>query len=202
MCPRLINILCADQLTSIADSEYNQSINQSINQRLHYFEFVDSKVANFVLESSVHLCRGERKKLQTLWEPNFILSIINLAACWNFQLMHAVIGDGSLSYVRRSDMLVKVSVILFVCFNRIWVSSNISSSCTPRPHGTFSCSGKPCSGQTSIFIRKKIRQEWTKWSPPFDRVECNLSLIERFSLDCRKGLVLVLVLVLLRPLVG
>ena len=26
--------------------------------------------------------------------------------------------------------------------------------------------------------------------------------IERFSLDCRKGLVLVLVLVLLRPLVG
>ena len=27
-------------------------------------------------------------------------------------------------------------------------------------------------------------------------------LIERFSLDCRKGLVLVLVLVLLRPLVG
>ena len=92
-----------------------QLINQSINQRLHYFEFVDSKVANFVLESSVHLRRGDRKKLQTLWEPNFILSIINLAACWNFQLMHAVIGDGSLSYVRRSDMLVKVSVILFVC---------------------------------------------------------------------------------------
>ena len=27
-------------------------------------------------------------------------------------------------------------------------------------------------------------------------------VIERFSLDCRKGLVLVLVLVLLRPLVG
>ena len=27
-------------------------------------------------------------------------------------------------------------------------------------------------------------------------------LLERFSLDCRKGLVLVLVLVLLRPLVG
>ena len=26
--------------------------------------------------------------------------------------------------------------------------------------------------------------------------------VERFSLDCRKGLVLVLVLVLLRPLVG
>ena len=30
----------------------------------------------------------------------------------------------------------------------------------------------------------------------------NLLIIERFSLDCRKGLVLVLVLVLLRPLVG
>ena len=29
-----------------------------------------------------------------------------------------------------------------------------------------------------------------------------LVTIERFSLDCRKGLVLVLVLVLLRPLVG
>ena len=29
-----------------------------------------------------------------------------------------------------------------------------------------------------------------------------LMYIERFSLDCRKGLVLVLVLVLLRPLVG
>ena len=29
-----------------------------------------------------------------------------------------------------------------------------------------------------------------------------MSFIERFSLDCRKGLVLVLVLVLLRPLVG
>ena len=28
------------------------------------------------------------------------------------------------------------------------------------------------------------------------------SYLERFSLDCRKGLVLVLVLVLLRPLVG
>ena len=27
-------------------------------------------------------------------------------------------------------------------------------------------------------------------------------ILERFSLDCRKGLVLVLVLVLLRPLVG
>ena len=27
-------------------------------------------------------------------------------------------------------------------------------------------------------------------------------VLERFSLDCRKGLVLVLVLVLLRPLVG
>ena len=29
-----------------------------------------------------------------------------------------------------------------------------------------------------------------------------IKIIERFSLDCQKGLVLVLVLVLLRPLVG
>ena len=38
-----------------------------------------------------------------------------------------------------------------------------------------------------------------------DQVSCTWCcrvLIERFSLDCRKGLVLVLVLVLLRPLVG
>ena len=147
-----INILCADY-------QYCRFKIQSINQRLHYFEFVDSKIANFVLESSVHLCNGERKKLQTLWEPNFILLIINLAACWNFQLIHFVIQDGSLSYVRRSDMLVNLSVCFFFfcfCFNRIWFSSNISSSCTQRPHGTFSCSGKPCTGQTSIFIRNKL----------------------------------------------
>ena len=31
---------------------------------------------------------------------------------------------------------------------------------------------------------------------------CSVISLERFSLDCRKGLVLVLVLVLLRPLVG
>ena len=35
-----------------------------------------------------------------------------------------------------------------------------------------------------------------------DRCSYLVSGIERFSLDCRKGLVLVLVLVLLRPLVG
>ena len=88
--PWLINILCADQLTSIADSGYNQSIIDFI-----YYEF-DSKIANFVIEASVHLCRSERKRLQTLWEPNFIPLTINLAECWNFQRMHAVIEDGSL----------------------------------------------------------------------------------------------------------
>ena len=30
--------------------------------------------------------------------------------------MHSVIEDGSLSYVRRSDMLVNLSVCLFFCF--------------------------------------------------------------------------------------
>ena len=35
-----------------------------------------------------------------------------------------------------------------------------------------------------------------------ERVQFCSVLLERFSLDCRKGLVLVLVLVLLRPLVG
>ena len=33
-------------------------------------------------------------------------------------------------------------------------------------------------------------------------MKISIDIIERFSLDCRKGLVLVLVLVLLRPLVG
>lgn len=69
------------------------TINQS--QTLFNFEF-DSKIASFVIESSVHLCRSERKRLQTLWEPNFIPLTINLAECWNFQRMHAVIEDGSL----------------------------------------------------------------------------------------------------------
>ena len=38
--------------------------------------------------------------------------------------------------------------------------------------------------------------------PHLNPVLNNTSKLERFSLDCRKGLVLVLVLVLLRPLVG
>ena len=38
--------------------------------------------------------------------------------------------------------------------------------------------------------------------PKGSKQEQQILLIERFSLDCRKGLVLVLVLVLLRPLVG
>ena len=50
---------------------------------------------------------------------------------------------------------------------------------------------------------KMSRNEYASWLLSVIGEPCNSQLrIERFSLDCRKGLVLVLVLVLLRPLVG
>ena len=56
------------------------------------------------------------------------------------------------------------------------------------------------------FLERKGRSRIPK-VPTFKTRLCTKPLlwklvIERFSLDCRKGLVLVLVLVLLRPLVG
>ena len=45
----------------------------------------------------------------------------------------------------------------------------------------------------------KFPESLVEWIVPWVMI---ILLIERFSLDCRKGLVLVLVLVLLRPLVG
>ena len=53
-------------------------------------------------------------------------------------------------------------------------------------HSRFEC---------SCFSSYKIRPLF------FQSLALTVSLLERFSLDCRKGLVLVLVLVLLRPLV-
>ena len=50
--------------------------------------------------------------------------------------------------------------------------------------------------QNGRKLRGKLR-----FRLPFSFILMLLTL-ERFSLDCRKGLVLVLVLVLLRPLVG
>ena len=84
-----------------------------------------------------------------------------------------------------------------ICFNPgptvIWCFANG----TILTHSSFKNVFKSSTICQKFFTEISLQ---TVSGPYFNNIKN--SLLERFSLDCRKGLVLVLVLVLLRPFVG
>ena len=104
-------------------------------------------------------------------------------------------------FARKHRLLSKFVVTLTYHFPVMGVTvsskrENRIHKHVPKPSfASFSTSGTLT---TDSCNREDVEGEL--FQKPFEQIQAKL--IERFSLDCRKGLVLVLVLVLLRPLVG